>query len=184
MVLDMARPKNKKSTIWPGMRGRDAARKSTLKVNNLQVFTIDFSEIQFIVNHNSQSDGQNKSAKSGMNLHKKTIHIVSLQRKRKDTKDNGISLWTKQAKMGLWNFDLIFRACVLMKNRLHHESGEHVEELIHPDQYRRWHPSSSTSWWNKNWKWAHKNFWIDENSFCYGWFRLQSIAIHCNRRGV
>ena len=46
-------------------------------------FTIDFSEIQFIVNHNSQSDRQNKSAKSGMNLHKKTIHIVSLQRKRK-----------------------------------------------------------------------------------------------------
>ena len=70
----------------------EAARKSTLKVNILQVFTIDFSEIQFIVNHNSQSDGQNKSAKSGMNLQKKTTHIVSLQRKRKDTKDNGILL--------------------------------------------------------------------------------------------
>ena len=88
MVLDMARPKNKQSAIWPGMRGRDAARKLTIKVNILQVFTIDFS----IANHNSQSDGQNNSAKSGMNLHKKTIHIVSLQRKRKDTKDNGISL--------------------------------------------------------------------------------------------
>ena len=50
MVLDMARPKYKKSTIRLGMRGRDAARKSTLKVNILQVFTIDFSEIQFIVN--------------------------------------------------------------------------------------------------------------------------------------
>ena len=24
-----------------------------------------------------------------------------------------------------------------------------------------WHPSSSTSWWNKNWKWAHKNFESD-----------------------
>ena len=47
---------------------------------HLQVFTIDFSEIQFLVNHNSHSDGQDKSAKSGMNLHKKTIHIVSLQR--------------------------------------------------------------------------------------------------------
>ena len=33
MVLDMARPKNRKSTIWLGMRGRDVARKSTLKVN-------------------------------------------------------------------------------------------------------------------------------------------------------
>ena len=43
MMLDMAKPKNKKSTIWPGMRGRDAARKLTLKVDILQVFTIDSS---------------------------------------------------------------------------------------------------------------------------------------------
>ena len=64
MVLDMAKPKNEKSTIEPGMRGRDAATMLTLKVDILQVFTIDSSEIQFIVNHNSQSDGQNKSAKS------------------------------------------------------------------------------------------------------------------------
>ena len=83
MVLEMAKLKNKQSTTWPGMRGRDAARKLTLKVNILQVFTIDFSEIQSIVNHNSQI---------GMNLHKKTIHIVSLQRKRKDIKDSGILL--------------------------------------------------------------------------------------------
>ena len=74
------------------MRGRDAARKLTLKVNILQVFTIDSSEIQFIVNHNSQSDGQNESEKSGTNLQKKTIRIISLQRKSEDTKINGISL--------------------------------------------------------------------------------------------
>ena len=86
MVFDTARPK------WPGIRGRDAVRKSTPKVGISQVFTIDFSEIQFIVNYNSQSDGQNKRAKSGMNLHKKTIHIISLQRKREDTKVNGILL--------------------------------------------------------------------------------------------
>ena len=108
MVLDMARPKYKESITWLGMRGRDAVRKSTLKVDILQVFTIDFSEIQFIVNHNSQSDRQNISAKSGINLQKKIIHIISLQTKRKDTKDNGTFLWTLQAKMGLWNFDLIF----------------------------------------------------------------------------
>ena len=81
LVLVMAKPKNKKSTMWLGLRGRDAARKLILRVNILQVFTIDSSGIQFIVNHNSQSDGQNKSAM----LQKKTIHIVSLQRKRKDT---------------------------------------------------------------------------------------------------
>ena len=43
-----------------------------------------------------------------------------------------------------------FRAAVSIKNRLHHEVGEQVEELIHPDQYSRWHP---TSWWDKSeWK--------------------------------
>ena len=71
---------------------KKCCKKVDSKVNILQVFTIDFSEIQFIVNHNSQSDGQNKSAKSGMNLRKKTIHIISLQRKGKDRKDNGILL--------------------------------------------------------------------------------------------
>ena len=77
MVLDKARPKYKENTMWPGMRGRDAVRKSTPKVNILQVFTIDFSEIQFVVNHKSQSDGLNNSAKSGMNLRRitQTIYI-------------------------------------------------------------------------------------------------------------
>ena len=88
MVLDTTRPKCKESTTWPGMRGRDAVRKSALKVNILQVFTIDFSEIQFIVNHNSQSDrmDRTKVQRVGPNLQKKTIHIVSLQRNRKDIK--------------------------------------------------------------------------------------------------
>ena len=90
MVLATVNLKNRKSTKKPGMRGRDAAKEWTLKVNISNVFTIAFSENQFIVNHNYQLAGQNKSAKSGMNLHKKTKHIVSLQRKREDTKDNGI----------------------------------------------------------------------------------------------
>ena len=30
-----------------------------------------------------------------------------------------------------------------MKNRLHHESGEQIEEPISPEQYSNWHPSSS-----------------------------------------
>ena len=164
MVFGMAKPKYKKSTISLGMRGRDAARKLTLKVDILHVFMIDFSEIQLILNHNSQSDGQHKSANSGMNLHLKSIRIVSLQRKREDTKDNGISPRTKQAKMGLWNFRSGFRAAVSLKNCLHHESGEQIEEPTSPGQYRRWHPSSSTSWWDtseRSWKWAHKNFLSD-----------------------
>ena len=91
MVLDMAKPKNRKSTTLPGMRGRDAARKLTLNVNMLQLFTIDFSEIKSIVNHNFQSDGQNKSAKRWTNLQKKITRTISLKRHSKDTKENGIS---------------------------------------------------------------------------------------------
>ena len=154
-AVDMASPKYKKSTIWHGMRGRDAVRKSTLKVNILQVFTIDSSEIQFIVNHSSQSDGQNRSAEGGMNLRKKTIHIISLQRKRKDTKDNGILLTLNKAgNDGPMKLRSDFRAAVSMNNRLHHESGEQVEESLHPNQQRRWHSSSSASWWDKSgWNW-------------------------------
>ena len=43
-------------------------------------------------------------------------HVLApLQRKREDTKDNGISPWTNQAKMGLWNFDPIFELLSLWK---------------------------------------------------------------------
>ena len=130
------------------MRGRDAVRKSTLKVKILQVFTIDCSEIQLIVNHNSQSDGQNKSAKSGMNLHKKTIHIISLQRKRKDTKENGILPLNEAGKNGPMKLRSDFRAAVSMKNRLHHESGANKlknvsiqinnDDGIHLQAHRGW----------------------------------------------
>ena len=71
----------------------------------------------------------------------------------------------KAGKNGLMKLRSEFRAAVLMKNRLHHESGEQVEEPIDPDQYKRWHPSSSTSWWDKsewNWKWTYYFFnWSD-----------------------
>ena len=90
----------------------------------------------------------------------------------------------KAGKNGPMELRSDFRAAVLVKNRLHHASGEQVEERLRPNQQRRWHSSSSTSWWEKsewNWKCAHIKFL---NWFCYSWFRLQSIAIHCNRREV
>ena len=143
-----------RESLWPGMRGRDAVRKSTPKVNILQVFTIDFSEIHFIVNHNSQSDGRNKSAKSGMNLRKKIIHTNSLQRKGEDTKGQWYLTLNKAGKNGPMKLRPDFRAAVSIKNRLHRESGGKVEEPIYPEQYMRWHPSSSTSWWDKSeWNW-------------------------------
>ena len=50
------------------------------------------SEIKFIVNHSSQADGQNKSAKRWTNLRKKTIRVISLPRKGENTQISGISL--------------------------------------------------------------------------------------------
>ena len=88
----------------------------------------------------------------------------------------------KEGNNGPVKLRCYFRAAVLMKNRLHHELGEQIEERLHPDQQRRSHSSSNTSWWDKsgwNWKWAHKF-----SDFSYSWFRVQSIAIHCNRRVV
>ena len=140
MVLDTARPKYTENTIWPGMRGRDAVRKSTPKVNILQDFTTDFSEIQFIANHNSQSDGQNKSAKSVMNLRKKIIHTNSLQR-RGENKGQWYLTLNESGKSGPVELRSDFRTAVLMRNRLHHELGEQIEERLHPDQQRQWHSS-------------------------------------------
>ena len=117
MVLDMAKPKNKKSTIWPGMGGRDAVTKSIPKVNILQVFTIDFSQIQFIVNHNSQTDGQNKIAKSGMNLRKKIIHINSLQKKKEKIQRTKVSY--SEQSMQKWTDE----ALIWLQSRCHDEKS-------------------------------------------------------------
>ena len=213
MVLDTARPRYKDNSIWLGMRGRDAARKSTPKVNILQVFTIDFSEIQFIVNHNSQSDGQNRSAKSGMNLRKRTIHFNSLQRKREDTKDTGIFFLNKTRKNGP------------MKLRSDSQSRCHNEKSLTP-RIRRTRLKSPSIQVSKDAYDEDKRFsqkitcptleliniqdgniglqlqvlregtnpngvgsefhtiFFARISFFYSWFRLQLIAIHCNRRGV
>ena len=47
-----------------------------------------------------------------------------------------------------------FRAAVSLKIRLHRESGEEIAEPISPAQYRRWHSSSSDSWWDtSDWSW-------------------------------
>ena len=150
MVLDMARPKNKKSTIWLDMRGRVAARTSTLKVNILQVFTIDFSEIQFIVNHKVAIGWTEQKSKEWNELAQKD-QTYKLEEKIQRTM---VSYSEQCRQNGPMKLQSDYRAAVMMKNRLHHESGEPIEEPIHPDRFRRWHLSSSTSWWDKSeWNW-------------------------------
>ena len=92
MVLDTARPKNKKCTTWLGMRGRDAVRKSTLKVNILQVFTIDVSEIQFYRESQLAIGWSEQKCNEWDELAKEDHTYNSFLRKGEDTKDNGILL--------------------------------------------------------------------------------------------
>ena len=127
MVLDTARPKYKENTIWPGwMRGRDAVRKSTPKVNILQVFTIDFSEIQLIVNHNLLSDGHKE-----MDVLAKEDHTYNLTPEEKTKiQRTMVSTLNKSDKNGSMKLRSDCRAAVIMKNRLHHKSGEPMEEPI------------------------------------------------------
>ena len=145
MVLDTARPKCKENTLWLGMLGRDAARELTLKVNILQVFTIDFSEIKSIVNHNSPIGWTEQKWKEMDELAKEnhTYHLSTEEFKR--YQGQWYLTLNKSGKMGLCDFDPDFRAAVSLKNRLHRESGEQVAEPISPQQYWRWHSSSSDS---------------------------------------
>ena len=136
MVLDMARPKCKENTTWLGMRGRDAVRKSTPMVNILQVFTIDFSEIQFIVNLNSQSDGQ-KKCKEWYEISKEDHTYKLTPEERRRYKGQWYLSRNKAGKNGLMKLRSDYRAAVMMKNGVHHESGESIEEPIHPGQQRR-----------------------------------------------
>ena len=130
MVLDMARPNNKKSTIWPGKRGRDAARKSTLKVNILQVFTIDFSEIQFYRESKLAIGWTEQKCKEWDELAQEdhTYRLTPEEKKRYQGQWH-LTL-KKSSKNGPMKLRSDFRAAVSMQNRLHHESGEQVEEPV------------------------------------------------------
>ena len=46
-----------------------------------------------------------------------------------------------------------FRAAVSLINRLRREPGEEIAEPISPHKYRRWHTSSSDSWWDTSKSW-------------------------------
>ena len=81
-----------------------------------------------------------------------TYHLTPEEKKR--YQGQWYLTLNKAGKNGLMKVQSDFRAAVSIKNRLHHESGEQIEERLHPDQPRRWHSFSSTSWWDKSgWNW-------------------------------
>ena len=110
------------------MRGRNAARKLTLKENILQVFTIDSSEIQFIVNHHFAIGWTEQKCKE-LDEFAKENHTYRLtpEEKRRYQGQRYLTL-NKSGKNGPMKLRSDFRAADSFKNRLHHESGEQVEE--------------------------------------------------------
>ena len=62
-------------------------------------------------------------------------------------------LTLKSGKNALVRLRPDFRAAVPLKNRLYRESGEEIAEPISPAHYRRWHSSSSASWWDTSKSW-------------------------------
>ena len=174
MVLDMARPRYKENTTWLGMRGRHAARKSTPKVNILQVFTIEFSEIQVY------RESQLAKCKEWDELAKEHHTYNLTQEEKRRYKGRWFLTLNKTGKNELVKLRSDYRAAVIMKNRLHHKSGEPIEEPIQPGQERRtrrgqeifsddylssvrvdqrtgwqyWPSSLSSSWWHESeWSW-------------------------------
>ena len=89
------------------------------------------------MNHNSQSDRQNKSEKSGINLQKKTHTYKLTPEEKKIFKGQWYLIKKIEGKNGPMKLRSDFRAAVLMKNRLHHESGEQIEKRLHQNQRRR-----------------------------------------------
>ena len=155
MVLDTGRPMNRKSTIWPGMRGRDAARKLIVKVNFLQVFTIDVSETESIVNHNSQSLDRaevHREVRTGKN---KITRTISLYRGIEMIPRTIASHLEKVRQKRACATSTRFSSCSLsQKTVCNRGSGEQVAEPISPQRCRRWHSSSSDSWWDtSDWNW-------------------------------
>ena len=129
----MSRPKNKEHHMaWNAWKR--CCKKVDSKVNILQVFTIDFSEIQLIVNHNSQSDGQ---CKEWDELAKEDHTCKLTPEERRRYKGQRYLTLNKAGKTGPMKLRSDYRAAVMMKNRLHHESGKPIEEPIHPGQQRR-----------------------------------------------
>ena len=132
MVLDTARPKYKKNTAWLGMRGRDAVRKSTPKVNIFtgihDRFLRDpvYRESQLAVGWSEQK------CKEWDELAKKDHTYKLTPEERWRYNGQWYLTLNKADKNGPMKLRSHYRAAVVMKNHLHRESWEPIEEPIHP----------------------------------------------------
>ena len=132
MVFDTAKPKNRKSTMWPGMRGRDAAKKVDSQSGH---FTgIHYRFLRDPVYHESQlAIGRTEQKCKEMDELAKenlTYHLSLSTEECKKYQGQWYLTLNKSGKNGLMRLRPDFRAAVSLKNRLHREPGEQVAEPI------------------------------------------------------
>ena len=148
------------------------------------------------------SDGQNNSAKSGMNLRKKTIPINSLQRKGEDTmvssSEQSRQKWAYEALMWLQSRchdeqPLTPRISQVNKDAYDKDNKFSLKmtcpalELTNTqDGIVGFHSQLPRGGTHPKGVGSELTFFYFAQIFffCYSGFRLRSIAIHCNRRGV
>ena len=98
-------------------------------------------------------------------------HVPSLQRGIQEIPRTVVLTLNKSGKNAPIRLRSDFRAAVSLKNRLHREPGEEVAQPIFPQQYRRWHSSSSDSWWN----------WDTSKSWWSSWHWSNNLHVNVQR---
>ena len=95
------------------------------------------------MNRHSKLAGPSRSAQRWTSCHSKITCTVSQEEEFKRYQGQWHLTLHKSGKNAPMRLRSDFRAVVSIKNRLHRESGEEVAEPISPQQYRRWHYSTS-----------------------------------------
>ena len=136
MVLDMAKPKNKEYHMaW------NAWKRCCKKVDSQGAhFTANHDRfLRYLVYRELQlTIGWTAQKCKEMDELAEEDHTYRLTpEEKKRYQGQWYLTLNKAVKNGPMKLRSDFRAAVLMKNRIHHESGEQVEERLHPNQQRR-----------------------------------------------
>ena len=150
MVLGTAKPKHRRSILWPSSRGRDVSKRIIME------FTIVSDDIHYIVIRNSKLIGLRRSASRWTSWHRKISPIAHQLRSLRDVRKTGISRWTNRARMHQWNSDQTsekhWQICTVSTVNLE-KSDLNQFPFINTKGEHSSSSSSKTSWWQRNEHW-------------------------------
>ena len=182
MVLGTVELKHRNSTVSPSTRGRDVAKRVDGQEEHYEGIHDRFLRDQ-VFRDSQLKIGWTEQKCIEMDKLAQQEHSYRLFKRYQGQWYLTLNKSGNNAPMRLRSD---FRAAVTIKNRLHRESGEERAEPIPIQQYQRWHPSSSSFFMVEL---GHVQKLVElmtsiHFSICCSSFRLQLIAICCNRRWV